>query len=712
MKTGKRELATMIPAITPPGLSRKVQLINEMGIHARSAAKIVKLAQQARSEVWVIRNSEKVSAKNMFDILSIACPAGEWIEFTVDDPFDSPVLQALIDMTELGFGEINDQDHSEIRLAGVPASPGLFIGRAYVVDVDSIQIIKKYYIRAAAVPDEVKRFKSAVKKTRDDIVSIIHDAYQDIPDHSDILQTHISILNDRMLYGKTLETIETERINAEWALKKVTSSLRSRFNRMADPYLKERALDIVHVSDRILINLAGGNTADISRLDRQVILVAKDISPAQAIQIKQDTIRGFITDLGGKTSHTGIIARSLHIPAVMGLQTATTQINMDDLLIVDGSSGVVVIHPNDKTLVEYGLKKIDYEIQRARLLQYRHVESRTLDGIRLGVMGNIEIPDEAGLVLENGGDGIGLYRTEFQYLGRMDFPKEEELFESYRLVVQQMGSRPVTIRTLDINGDKALNHAPASQEPNPALGLRAIRYCMKRPDIFKCQIRAILRAAYYGNVRILLPMISGCEEILETRKIVSIAGEELKQEQLPHSTAVQVGIMVEVPSAVILAEMMAGMVDFFSIGTNDLIQFSLAIDRGNRDVAYLYSPLHPAIIRMIRMVTDAGRKYDVKTYMCGEMAGDPLNIPVLLGLELDEISMNPQSIPIVKQMIASLRQEECRNLVTEVMELKTTREVLDLVNKQYGGLLAEEASVPPAIPETPDGNDPRSVGLP
>jgi phosphotransferase system enzyme I (PtsI) len=371
----------------------------------------------------------------------------------------------------------------------------------------------------------------------------------------------------------------------------------------------------------------------------------------------------------------------------MGLKTATGQINTDDMIIVDGTSGIVIVHPDDATLMEYALKKIDHETQLSRILQYRYVESETLDGIRVGVMGNIEIPEEAHHVIENGGDGIGLYRTEFQYMGRSDFPAETELFESYRDVVLQMAPMPVTIRTLDINGDKALNHSDIPEEQNPALGLRAIRYCMKRPDIFKTQIRAILRAAHFGNVRILLPMISSCEEILEARKMLSIAGEELNRENLSHRSDIEVGIMVEVPSVVILSGMMAKMVDFFSIGTNDLIQFSLAIDRGNRDVAYLYSPLHPAIIRMIQQVIENGRRQGIPTYMCGEMASDPMNIPVLLGLGLNEISMNPQSIPAIKRMIASLRQDSCVELIEKVLLLKTTREIMDLVYSTYGSLL-------------------------
>ncbi len=671
-------------------ISKKALLINEMGIHARSAAKIVKLAQKAQSNVWIIRDSEKVSAKNMFDLLSIACPAGIWIEFAIDDVMDVPVLNTLADVTELGFGEFNNDPNAEIqetRLSGVSASSGICIGRAYVVDMDSAQVIRKFYIPESAIENEKQRFKTAVKKTREEMIAIINDACQDIKAHTDILQTHVSMLKDKLFYGKILETIESEKINAEWALKKVASLLRSRFSRMTDSYLRERATDIAQVSDRILINLTGVDIADIAHIDRHVILVARDLSPAQTSQIKPEIIRGFITDMGGKTSHTGIIARSLNIPAVMGLKTATGQINTDDMIIVDGTSGIVIVHPDDATLMEYALKKIDHETQLSRILQYRYVESETLDGIRVGVMGNIEIPEEAHHVIENGGDGIGLYRTEFQYMGRSDFPAETELFESYRDVVLQMAPMPVTIRTLDINGDKALNHSDIPEEQNPALGLRAIRYCMKRPDIFKTQIRAILRAAHFGNVRILLPMISSCEEILEARKMLSIAGEELNRENLSHRSDIEVGIMVEVPSVVILSGMMAKMVDFFSIGTNDLIQFSLAIDRGNRDVAYLYSPLHPAIIRMIQQVIENGRRQGIPTYMCGEMASDPMNIPVLLGLGLNEISMNPQSIPAIKRMIASLRQDSCVELIEKVLLLKTTREIMDLVYSTYGSLL-------------------------
>jgi phosphotransferase system enzyme I (PtsI) len=492
-----------------------------------------------------------------------------------------------------------------------------------------------------------------------------------------------------MLYGRTVETIQTEAVNAEWALKKIVSGLIMTFEKMGDAYLKERAWDVVHVSDCIMRNLVGAATENIAAIDKRVILVANDLSPAETSQINLARIMGFITNRGGKTSHTGIVAQALEIPAVVGLETATIAIKSDDLIIVDGNTGTVIIHPNEQTLVEYEERKIGYEEYKAVITRKSHLSAETTDGVRLKVMANIELPEEVVAVKNYGGDGIGLYRTEFQYMNRQEFPNEEELFGKYREVVELMAPKPVTIRTLDINGDKAVANQFGPDEANPALGLRAIRYCLRKPDVFKTQLRAILRAAAFGRVRILFPMIAAYFEICEAIKALDSAAESLEKDGLPYKREIDIGIMVEVPSAVILADLLAEKADFFSIGTNDLIQYALAIDRGNRNVAHLYQPLDPAVLRLIKRVADVSREKEIEVFMCGEMAASAQHMPLLLGLGMDELSMNPQSIPQAKRVIRALKRSDAQVFAREALKKKTARGVFELIQDTYGDILPE-----------------------
>jgi len=582
-----------------------------------------------------------------------------------------------------------DKDSHEITLKGINASPGICIGKAYLVDKEGVEIVERYHVRKKKVPDEVKRFKAAVKKARDALHAIISDGPEEIK-QANILQTHIALLKDKSLYGQTVQTIESEAVNAEWALKTVVSNLKSLFQSMNDSYLKERSSDIVQVSDLIMRNLIGRKTEDIATIDKRVILVANDLSPADTSQINLQRVMGFITDRGGKASHTGIIAQALEIPAVVGLEKATRKIKSDDLIIVDGNTGTVIIHPTEQTLIDYEEKKINYEEFKAVITRESHLKAETTDGLKLEIMGNIELPEEAVAVINYGGDGIGLYRTEFQYMNRSEFPGEDELFGKYKDVVETIAPRPVTIRTLDINGDKALANPDGYHEVNPVLGLRAIRYCLKKPDIFKTQLRAILRAAAYGNVRVLFPMISAYFEIRLAKKMLDEAAESLLKDGLKFNGDIEKGIMIEVPSAVITADLMAKEVDFFSIGTNDLIQYSLAIDRGNKQVAHLYQPLDPAILRMIKHVADVSKENNIKVFMCGEMAGTPHYTPILLGMHLDELSMNPQSIPVIKRMIRSIEQENTRALVADAMKQKTAKAVFELIKEAYGEVLADQ----------------------
>ena len=580
---------------------------------------------------------------------------------------------------------------AEIRLKGINASPGICIGKAYLVGSQGVDVVETYYIGDKELQKEIKRFKSAVKGAQDELRTISENVPEDLRKHSEILETHVILLKDKMLYDKTIETIQSERVNAEWALRKVATNVQAMFQSISNGYLKERAYDVGQVAERIMSNLMGSTRTNIKEISKRVILVAHDISPADTSQIATDRIMGFVTDRGGKTSHTSIIARALEIPAVLGLETATQIIKNDDLLIIDGTTGVVIINPDDQTLVEFEERIIRYDEYKAVLVKNSHLQAKTQDGLHVLVMGNIEMPEEVSAVIDFGGDGIGLYRTEFQYLNQPSFPSEDQLFAKYKEVVEVIAPKPVTIRTLDINGDKAIANS-YSEEENPALGLRAIRYCLKKPEVFRPQLRAILRASAFGKVRVLFPLISTYHEIIEARKMLKAAANSLEKDGLAFDKNIEVGIMIEVPSAVTIADILANEADFFSIGTNDLIQYSFAVDRGNKQVAYLYRALDPAIIRMIKHVTDVGKQKKIKVFMCGEMAGDPVNTPILLGLGIDELSMSPQSMPAVKSMIRSLEVKDVNNFIKEVMEKMTASEILELLKSRYGDILPEQAN--------------------
>ncbi len=584
---------------------------------------------------------------------------------------------------------MTDRPDEEIVLHGIAGSPGICIGKAYLVDKGGVDVVRKYRLSENRLESEKNRFRQAVQQAKEELHRILGDTPEELRDHARILESHLVLLKDKMLYGRTIEIIENEKVNADWALKKTVDRLRTMFESMADPYLKARAVDIVHVSERIMDHLTGDERVDIGKIEKRVILVARDLTPAETSQIQLEWIMGFVTARGGRTSHTSIIARSLQIPAVLGIEEATRVIHNDDIIIVDGTAGVVIVNPSEQTLLEAGNKMVLYEARRARMARESRVEARTVDGVRLEVMGNIELPEEVVSVIDYGGDGIGLYRTEFQYLARKSFPSEDEMYEKYKDVVDVMPDKPVTIRTLDINGDKAVVYGNGEYEANPALGLRAIRYCLQKPEVFKTQLRAIMRAAAHGKVRILIPMISCLEEIVATRRLIEEAAESLARENANFDPDLPLGIMIEVPSTVIMADNFAKEVDFFSIGTNDLIQYAMAIDRGNRLVAHLYSHLKPPVLRLLDIVSRAAAENDTPVYMCGEMAGDPLCTPFLVGLGIRELSMNPASIPIVKKIIRNLDSGQARAFRDKLLRQDSAEAVEGLIRSTYGDLLAE-----------------------
>lgn len=582
---------------------------------------------------------------------------------------------------------MSETEASQTVIEGISGSPGICIGKAYIVDREGVDIIKRYPISIDLIQAEINRFKSAVKKAKDEHAAIIESLNDDLSSQLNILETHMILFKDKMLYGKTIDTIRDEQVNAEWALKQVSQQVKGMFEKVDDPYLQSRVSDIVQISEQVMRHLVGAQDIKIADINKRVILVAHDLSPADASQIQLERIKGFITDRGGKDSHTAIIAKSLNIPSVMGLGTATISVANDDILIVDGSAGLIIINPDEDTLFKYEEKRVRYEEYRALLARESHLPAVTIDGHQMSLMANIELVEELVSARDHAAEGVGLFRTEFLYLDLKRFPTEEELFEKYKELVELLTPKSVTIRTLDINGDKVLPYSQGVEEANPALGLRAVRFCLNRPEIFITQIKAILRAAAFGNVKLLIPMISSVKEIIDVKKILANAIEELKDEEKIFNNNVPLGIMIEVPSAAIMADKLGEHVDFFSIGTNDLTQYSLAIDRRNRKVAHLYHPLNPAVIRLIKMTIDGARKNGIDVVICGEMAGDPINTPLLMGLGLKELSMNTGSIPVVKQMIRKLNLEETKKLVSNILELDQVSEIIERLESQYDDIL-------------------------
>lgn len=582
---------------------------------------------------------------------------------------------------------MNISKSGQITIKGISGSPGICIGKAYIIDREGVNITKRYPVSDGLVSKEIDRFKQAVSKAKIDHAKVIDSLDKDLGENLNILETHMVLFKDKMLYGKTIDTISREKINAEWALRKVSREVKAMFERIDDIYLQARVNDIVQVSDKIMSYLVGTQDIKISDINKRVIIVAHDLSPADASQIQLERIKGFVTDRGGKDSHTSIIAKSLRIPSVFGLGRATSNVQNDDILIVDGSSGTLIINPDEDTLFKYEDRMAKFEEYRAGLERESHLPAVTKDGITLNLLANIELVEEVVAAKDYGATDIGLFRTEFLYLDLKRFPTEDELLCKYKELVELMAPQSVTIRTLDINGDKVNPYLTTIEEANPSLGLRAVRFCLENEDIFITQLKAILRAAAFGNIKLLIPMISCVEEIIQVKQVIDKAILELEYEDKIFNKDIPLGVMIEVPSAVIIAEHLAEHVDFFSIGTNDLIQYSLAIDRQNRQVAHLYQALNPAVLKMIKMTYDAAKKKGIDLVMCGEMAGDPMNIPVLVGIGLTDFSMNSASIPVVRRMIRALDTKKAKKIVKKIMTLNTVQKISDCILKEYKDIL-------------------------
>jgi phosphotransferase system enzyme I (PtsI) len=575
------------------------------------------------------------------------------------------------------------------KLKGIAVSSGIIIGKARLIDRSRVKILYQYLISDQQVSKEVERFKDALNAAKDQIIHLKNRMPEQIKRHSFILDSHLMIMDDSMFFNATINGILSEKINAEWALKKSVQNIESLFSQIDDPYIKERIVDVEYVAERVLRNLAGKEQESLYEISERVIIVAHELSPADTSSINIGKVMGFITDVGGRTSHAAIIAQSLKIPAVVGLESVTRQVQEGTLLIVDGNTGEVIIDPDDDLIIDYQEKQLNQEKFESSIIRLSHLPAETKDRHLISVRANIEFLEEVATAKDHGAEGIGLYRTEFHYLRSQGLPTEDELFEDYKEVAEIIAPNPVTIRTLDLGGDRFSSELSWTKETNPALGLRAIRFCLQQPKMFRSQLRAILRASAFGNIQVMFPMISGLQELLDARKMLKEVMAELDQEGVPCDRNIKVGLMIEVPSAVTVADILAKHADFFSIGTNDLIQYALAIDRVNAHVAFMYQPFHPAILRMILQVIKAAKQAGIKVALCGEMAGDPLCTSVLLAMGIDELSLNAGGIPMIKKMIRSLSLDQAKTDLRKIMKLDTASQVREFIVKKMQPLLDE-----------------------
>lgn len=556
---------------------------------------------------------------------------------------------------------------------GTSASPGIALGKALIVEHEEL-VIEKKDINSAE--EELNKFDSAIEKSIAELSEVKNKALEELgKEKAAIFEAHLMVLDDPELLKSTKDKITGENLNAEFAFKEIIDQFIAIFEAMDNEYMRERAADIKDVSGRVLRHILGKTVVDLATLEEEVILVAPDLTPSDTATMNKDKVLGFLTNIGGRTSHTAIMARTLEVPAVVGLKDITEKVNNGDFIVFNGESGEVIVNPDNETIDKYKELKSNYETMKKELEALMGEESISVDGRKVELAGNIGTPKDVEGLKNNDAEGVGLYRTEFLYMNRDSLPTEEEQYESYKSVLESMNQKPIVIRTLDIGGDKNLPYLKFEEEMNPFLGYRAIRLCLDKTDIFETQLRALLRASVYGNLRIMFPMISSLEELLEAKEILEKVKSDLDNEGIEYAKDIQVGMMIEVPSAAIISDILAKHVDFFSIGTNDLIQYTTAVDRMNEKIHYLYKPFNPAVLRLIKMVIDNGHKEDIWVGMCGEMAGDQKLIPILLGMGLDEFSMSPISILPARKLIRSLKYEETKEIASKVVNMSSAEEI-------------------------------------
>lgn len=563
-------------------------------------------------------------------------------------------------------------------LHGIAASNGIAIAKAYRLVEPDFSFDQR---KVDSAEDEIARFQAALYTAKGELEQIRIRADKELgADKAAIFEAHLLVLSDPELISPIEDKIKTEKVNAEHALKETADMFVSMFESMDNEYMKERAADIRDVTKRVLAHLLGIQIPNPSMVTEEVIIVAEDLTPSDTAQLNREFVKGFTTDIGGRTSHSAIMARSMEIPAVVGTKTATTEINNGDLVVVDGLKGEVHINPTPEMLEEYKQQQEAYAKQKEEWAKLVNEKTVTADGHHVELAANIGTPKDLKGVVENGGEAVGLYRTEFLYMDRDQLPTEEEQFTAYKAVLEGMDGKPVVVRTLDIGGDKELPYLNLPKEMNPFLGYRAIRLCLEEQEIFRTQLRALLRASVYGNLKIMFPMIATLDEFRQAKAILEEEKQKLQTEGVQLSEKIELGIMVEIPSTAVIADQFAKEVDFFSIGTNDLIQYTMAADRMNQQVSYLYQPYNPSILRLVKMVIDAAHKEGKWAGMCGEMAGDETAIPILIGLGLDEFSMSATSILKARSLIKDLSKSDMETLASKVIKMGTTEEVVEAVN--------------------------------
>jgi phosphotransferase system enzyme I (PtsI) len=583
-----------------------------------------------------------------------------------------------------------EEKNQNLILSGIPASPGIAIGEVHLLDQELVQI-KEEKLKPEEVEPEVERFKKALKETGEELLKIKEKVRKSMePAQAKIFDAQILILEDEVINQKVIKEITRSRTNAEFVYKKIVENPVNAISSSKSEYIRERVYDIESVSNRLLYKLLGIKHLTTATLSSPVILIARSLSPADVVHMRKDKVLGFAADSGGGTSHVALLAKALGIPAVLGLKNGFNKVEEKQILILDGDRGTIILSPDEKTLKDYELKRKEISERKARLSELKALPSQTPDQRRIQLQANIELPEDVDSALNYGAEGIGVYRTEYLYLTESAFPSEEEQYKAYKRVLEKMAPHPVVIRTYDLGGDKFWHEKGESYEANPFLGWRAIRACLDLPSIFKTQLKAMLRASEGGNLKIMFPMISGVEELKRAKKILDEVKQELKSKKVLFDEKVELGIMIEIPSACLVADSLAKECDFFSIGTNDLIQYSLAVDRGNERVANLYEAFHPAVLKLIKQTIDSAHRNQIWVGLCGEMAANPFATVLLIGMGIDELSTSPLVVPQIKRLIRSIAFQEAKKIATQVLDLTRVDEIKRALVDDYKERFGQE----------------------